>query len=142
MKKLMEHPAVRVALVLLATLRATRFITQDWLGEWTIGVHAKRWANRHEALVDDDVRFADAHGQATILGQMPVEHENGWRSKLVKGLDCPYCVGFWLGALVVLAELLTGPKAPLRALRPLWTFVAGVAGLNYVVGNVSSRIDG
>lgn len=133
--------AARVALLSLASLRATRFVTSDWLGEWTIGARAKRWANRREAFVDDDIRLADRATQDRELGKMPVDVENGWRSKLVHGLDCPFCVGFWLGALVLAGEALFR-FTPLRVLRPVWTFALAVAGLNYVVGHVSSRIDG
>lgn len=59
-------------------------------------------------------------------------------------------MGFWIGLLVIVAELLTGGtpsskdnrRAPLRALRPLWLLAASAASLNYVTGQVSSRMDG
>jgi hypothetical protein len=104
-----------------ATLRLTRFITQDWLGEWAIDAPARKWANKH----DLGHPFPDA-----------VDHEQGWRSKLVKGLDCPFCVGFWLGVLVLGAFVLTP-----RPLRGLLRFGTGALSLNYLVGHVSHRLD-
>lgn len=135
--------AARIVLVALASARATRFVTSDWLGEWTIGVRAKRWANYHEAPAFGSLGalpIAVREEQEMRLNS-PVEPDNGWRSKLVHGLDCPFCVGFWIGGLVLAGEALTR-LTPLRVLRPAWTFLLAMAGLNYVVGHVSSRIDG
>lgn len=132
---------LRLALVALAALRATRFITSDKLGEWWLVGPAKRWAARRE--VPDDVR-ADLEKRFSheIRDNAPVANPParwGWRSKLVSGLDCPFCVGFWVVAAALLAEVATRRVRPLRA---LWTFVAGVAAMNYVTGHVSSRLDG
>ena len=122
----------RILLVVLATLRATRFITSDALGEWWIVGPAKRWAWEHEGPVTS-FPASDAAVPTPSAAY-------GWRSKLVKGLDCPFCVGFWLGALVLAGEALFR-FTPLRVVRPVWTFLLATAGLNYVVGHVSSRID-
>ena len=123
----------RLALVAIATARLTRFVTSDWLGEWTLVRPLKRWAVRAESPMHSGPRPA---------GWDPDDREpnpdNGWRSKLVKGLDCPFCVGFWIGALVLLGEVVTRRWRPLRA---VWTFALGALGLNYAVGHVSSRID-
>ncbi len=111
----------------LAALRLTRFITTDWLGEWTIDAPARRWANRHES-------------SAWMYRNPPLEEQvdpdNGWRSKLVKGLDCPFCVGFWIGLLLIMAIALC-PKP----LRPILNSLLAALGLNYVVGHISKRID-
>lgn len=114
------------ALAVPATLRLTRFITTDWLGEWVIDKPARDWANSHEAP-----EVAEGWKSPAT-----VDPENGWRSKLVHGLECPFCVGFWLGLLV----LITAAVTP-RALRPVLNVVLGALGLNYLVGHVSSRID-
>jgi len=122
---------IRAALLVLAAARATRFFTSDTLGEWTIVGPAKRWAFRHEApeefrdLVDDPQPTPEAHW--------------GWRSKLTKGLDCPFCIGFWLGALILLGEVTVG-RVPV--LRQLWRFAIAAFALNYVAGHVSARLDG
>lgn len=142
--KLMSNPIARVVLTLLATLRMTRFITSDFLGEWTIVGPAKKWAWRNEARVncDHDGWYEEQDEmRAAVSTADPVPTPDaswGWRSKLVKGLDCPYCVGFWIGAAVLLVSVLPLPK-PLSALR---SYVLGAFALNYVVGQVSSRVDG
>jgi hypothetical protein len=123
----------RLALVAIATARLTRFVTSDWLGEWTLVRPLKRWAVR---------AASPTHTGPRPSGWNPDDRDpdpdNGWRSKLVKGLDCPFCVGFWIGALVLLGEVVTRRWRPLRA---VWTFALGALGLNYAVGHVSSRID-
>lgn len=133
----MTPPLERLAWIgvaALATARLTRFFTSDKLGEWLIVGRVKRWAAQIESPVTPPA-----------LGEVdpyptPEPHW-GWRSKLVSGLDCAACIGFWLGALVLLAEALT-TRTPLRILRPLWKFIASAFALNYVVFHVSSRIDG
>jgi len=139
---------LRLLLVVLATLRATRFVTSDHLGEWWLVGPAKNWAYQREARaheIDGCERTAAEVAQfaASALGRgeaLPSPPPSwGWRSKLVKGLDCPFCVGFWIAALALLAEVATR-RVPV--LRGLWSFVAGVGAINYVTGHVSSRIDG
>lgn len=61
-----------------------------------------------------------------------------WQAKLAKGLDCPFCVGFWIGLLVLIGGATIGR---LPVLRHLWALAMGALALNYVVGHVSSRID-
>lgn len=131
----------RLTLAALAAARLTRFVTSDSLGEWLAVAPAKRWAWRQErplnlsgGAIYEDPNRADATGAA----KTPLAHW-GWRSKLVSGLDCPFCVGFWIGALVLLGEVVTR-RSPL--LRGVWTFALGALGLNYAVGHISSRIDG
>uniref|UniRef100_A0AAU7J7F6 DUF1360 domain-containing protein n=2 Tax=unclassified bacterial viruses TaxID=12333 RepID=A0AAU7J7F6_9VIRU len=136
--------AARVALVALATARATRFITSDWLGEWWIAGPARKWADRHE---EADRREEYERKRANANGPMPAYAHWGsprdgeprtWRGKLVKGLDCPFCVGFWIGGLILLGEATIGRSR----LRPLWRFGIAMLGLNYIVGHISARIDG
>jgi hypothetical protein len=127
---------LRLALVALAALRATRFITSDKLGEWWFVGRAKFWAFRHEAPAGS-LRVERYSAGDDAMPTPPASW--GWRSKLVSGLDCPFCVGFWVVAAALLAEVATRRTRPLRA---LWTFIAGVAAMNYVTGHVSSRLDG
>ncbi|QDP45496.1 hypothetical protein SEA_FUZZBUSTER_12 [Microbacterium phage FuzzBuster] len=138
----------RIILTALAALRATRFVTSDSLGEWVIVGRAKAWAYRHEAkgqTIDGHaftaVQVAQMAEASARLGEtVPTPPASwGWRSKLVSGLDCPFCVGFWLGAAALLAELVTR-RVPV--LRGLWSFAAGALALNYVTGHISKRIDG
>lgn len=132
-----------LALAAGATLRLTRFVTSDWLGEWWLVAPARRWANQHDNPLPATAQIAPelSRAQADALwaeSQTP-EPANGWRSKAVKGLDCPFCVGFWIGGLVLLAAVIL-PRVPV--LGGLWRFGAGALALNYVVAHVSSRIDG
>ena len=127
--------ALTYALALLAALRAIRFITTDHLGEWAIVGPAKEWAWKHDAPAGT-VFFPDAPRP----DPMPTpEAYWGWRSKLVSGLDCPFCVGFWItGGLVLLAALVSGSPRPRKAFNVL----AGAVGANYIVGHVSAHLDG
>ena len=133
--------ALTYALALLAALRATRFVTTDTLGEWTIVGPVKRWAARREAparLRDDlEERFESEREHAKPTANPPQQW--GWRSKMVKGLDCPFCVGFWITALAVVGAALAN-RGPRR--RAAFQVAAGAFGANYLTGHVSSRLDG
>lgn len=135
----MDNPVrnvARLGMILLATARASRFFTSDSLGEWTLVGPAKKWAHRHESTYVDQAAAEDAEASGAPI---PTPHPaNGWRSKLVNGLDCPFCVGFWLGGAILLGEATIG-RSPLR---PLWRFGIAMLGMNYLVGHLSSRIDG
>ena len=134
-----SNPVEKIAtagLLLLASVRLTRFVTSDFLGEWTLVGPAKRWAHRHESGAEAQGQAEDAYRWGQPIPTP--EPWQGWRSKLVKGLDCPFCVGFWLGGLVLLGEATLG-RSPLR---PLWRFGLTMLGMNYLVGHLSSRIDG
>lgn len=123
---------VGAGLVILAAARLTRFVTSDTLGEWMFVGKAKRWAWRVESPAGEPEMFGVPDPYPTP------EAKWGWRSKLVHGLDCPFCVGFWIGGLVLLGEVTIG-RSPLR---PLWRFGLTMLGMNYLVGHLSSRIDG
>lgn len=132
----------RIILTALAALRLTRFVTSDKLGEWWVAGPLVLWAWRSDEPIGHmnsaDIARIRSMDPAEAAPPMPNAHW-GWRSKLVNGLDCPFCVGFWIGAAVLLAELVTR-RVP--ALRGLWSFIAGALALNYVTGHVSKRIDG
>lgn len=105
------------------TARLTRFITADTLGFWTLVTPARRWAslNEEEHVSEEEPR-PDA----------------GWRSKLVSGLDCPFCVGFWVGALVLVSYSIARRSSLTLA---LWRGVMDALSLNYIVGHVVSKLD-
>lgn len=124
----------RIVLIALAAMRATRFFTSDKLGEWWIVGPAKRWAWRKSG-----VGYSPSEIGKRVDAVPTPPHWSGWRSKLVSGLDCPFCVGFWVGALILLGDVLTRRVRPLRA---LYTFALGSLALNYAVGHASSRLDG
>lgn len=122
-----------------ATLRMTRFVTSDWLGHWWIVRPARTWALSAEPAFGDDL----------LKGRMDVDElwndiaadevvHYGWRVKLVKGLDCPFCVGFWIGVAVLLGDLIF-TRVP--GFRQMWRLALGALALNYLTGHVSSRAD-
>lgn len=132
--------ALTYALALLAALRATRFITSDHLGEWALVGQARRWADRyeHDALARE--------WRALPSPKPPFEHwARGddepvtWQGKLVKGLDCPFCVGFWITGAAVLGAAAANRGARRRA---AFQVLAGAFGANYITGHISSRLDG
>lgn len=53
------------------------------------------------------------------------------------GLECPFCVGFWISGAVVGSYLLARRYGHL----PLWRAAASWATLNYVHGHVNARLD-
>lgn len=95
------------ALVVGATARLTRLVVVDDLGTWVLAEPARAWAARAEPAAD------------------------GWRTKLVSGLDCPWCVGFWIGAAVLLL--------PRRRRVVRWALSA--LALNYTVATTDAVLD-
>lgn len=140
------HKAVDNLLAVGMTLRLTRVMTSDMVGEWWFVAPAKRWAARAEARAD---RWAHSEYRArqAALGKEhtpmpPLAEYDGeprtWQAKLVKGLECPFCVGFWLGAAVLTSLAIARSVPPLL---PIWRAVASVFSLNYVVGHIGARLD-
>lgn len=151
-----KYSLVSATIAALAAARATRFVTSDFLGEWLFVARLKTWSSKKET--------AEIVRRTTALGNVPrVKSASGivhvttpanpddlippyspnnpftWQAKLTKGLDCPFCVGFWIGALVLLGNVTLG-RLPI--VGPVWRFGLAAFALNYVVGHVSSRIDG
>lgn len=123
----MKTAAGDLALVVGASLRLTRFITSDTLGEWVLVGRLRRWADEHEA------RHLAARGETPSEDHEP----ETWQARAVSGLDCPFCVGFWLGA----AALASWPAVRNTRLQGPWRFVAGALTLNYLAGHISARLD-
>ncbi|AWY05264.1 hypothetical protein SEA_MEMENTOMORI_9 [Microbacterium phage MementoMori] len=155
--------ALTYALALLAALRASRFVTSDWLGEWTVAGPVKRWAERAEveAMLErvaqarqDDVwerqhgntpTYVLPDGETTTddpaewaIRKAEAEGPITWEAKLAKGLDCPFCIGFWLTGAAVLAAAAAN-RGPRR--RAVFQVLAGAFGANYITGHVSKRLD-
>lgn len=103
-----------VLLIAGATARLSRLVTTDFIGAWWIKDPVDRAMERYE----------ESH---------PGEPEPWWW-KYRAGLDCPYCVGFWIGTGVLASYAVAGRSR-------FWRFGAGALALNYVVAHVSSRID-
>lgn len=118
-----------IALIALTSLRLTRFIVSDTLGEWLIKRPAEKWAEKH------DMAYLNAGPSDEVLAQKVESGEPLTpQSKLVSGLSCPFCVGFWITLAVVIARPLIERSRIVRTL-------ASALSINYVTAHISSRID-
>lgn len=127
---------IKPLIIGLATARLMRFMTTDTLGEWTVVGPLKMWAWRKEGKTLQGQRDALAQLEAGDPVDTPPAG-NGWRSKLVEGLDCPFCMGFWLGLVVLVASTLT--RVPV--IGPVVKLLGLGLALNYVAAHISSRVD-
>ena len=103
-----------LVLLVLATLRVTRFFTSDSMGQW--------WF------------YAPLYKKAYGGGK----HETPKWAKYIEGLTCPFCVGFWVGCLALLTLFIAGGLGDADA---WWRWLAAAFALNWVVGHVASRVD-
>lgn len=114
------------ALVLGATARLTRLVITDDLGLWLIKKPVVEWASRRHPLP------VIREGVTELRGWEP-----NWRDKLVSGIDCPFCVGFWIGAGVLGGTMVTRPATRLGR---VWRFVLAALSLNYVAAHTGARL--
>lgn len=108
------------SIIIMSTLRLTRFVTRDSLGGWLIREPVYKWANFNP----DD----------------PSELNNpvGWRAKWVSGAECPFCWGTWIGFAVLASwGICRHYSFTLR----VWRIVMAGLGMNYVVGHISVTLD-
>lgn len=136
---------VGIAIAAVAGLRLSRFITTDSLGDWLIQRPAKRWA-----LTPHAKQVREAFGETDAANDTPLEEhfdkiegvtDLGWRAKLVSGLQCPFCVGFWTMLTALGAnEIVAGDRRTAPAKRVTSTVLTALAA-NYAAGHLSSRID-
>jgi hypothetical protein len=104
-----------VVLLFLATLRVSRLVTTDNVpGQWWIFIPLNKRAYRHGA------------------------HRVPWWTKYLDGLQCPFCVGFWIGLVGLLTLILVGGPGHADL---WWRYLAGAFALNYVVGHVAKNLD-
>lgn len=137
---------MKSVLMPLAAMRLSRFITSDKLGDWLIVRPAQEWAIRHEGgEIDPDLAVLVQHEGETdyefeerLRGHLVPDEENGWRSKLVSGLECPFCAGFWAGAALLAADMAL-PREGVA--RTAFTWGTRALAMNYVAGHISSRLD-
>jgi len=101
-----------LTLLVLVTLRLTRLVMTDSIGQWWL--------------------YAPVYKRVVANGK-----SNKW-AKYVDGLTCPFCIGFWLGALVALSLWMVGGVGDAAE---WWRWIAGVFALNYITGHVNSRLD-
>lgn len=110
----MTFQIIDLLLALGMALRLTRLVIKDDIGLWYVRGPSAMWAMDREPNAD------------------------GWRARLQSGLDCPFCVGFWIGCGVLLSLWLAG--GPGVAWEP-WRWVAGALTMNYISAHINSRLD-
>lgn len=135
-------------LVVGATLRLSRLVTTDTLGDWLIVQPALRWSNRAEyarrsamrEVIDEDITRNDEEIQLMAEWEMRLEDGDPitWQARLVSGLGCPFCVGFWLGLLVIAVTVAVSPVVWLFA---AWCLLLAALTMNYLVAHLAAKID-
>lgn len=121
--------AMRASTVLLAagaSARLSRLVITDKIGRWWI----------HEPIDRAMAAYADREVAQADADERDVRVPWWWRYR--DGLDCPFCVGFWLTAAVVVTGA-AADRAPGRA-RTAWRLGAGVLAANYVVAHIGARL--
>jgi hypothetical protein len=109
-------------LVLGSSMRLTRLITSDDIGLWFVKHPAYKWAAENSPQPTGGDEWAPP----------------SWRTKLVTGLDCPHCVGYWVGVGVLGSYVVTRKSRPLAA---VWRFVAGTLTLNTLITTIGGPLD-
>jgi hypothetical protein len=120
-------PVRDVALITGLTMRLTRLVVSDDLGQWWVKDPLAKLAQRHSHYPEPGTGFDDQLG-------LPIRPE--W-ARYTEGLDCPHCVSFHAAYFSLGSYLL----ARRIRLLPAWRFAAGTMSLSAVVGHVSARID-
>lgn len=115
-----------IALATLATARLSRLVITDKLGHW--------WIQEPVARAMSDYA-AHEIARAAEEDRDPVEPA-WWRYE--QGLQCPWCVGFWLGAGVLTAGAIATRRPGIA--RTAWRLGAGSLALNYVTAHLGSHL--
>lgn len=107
--------ALDVVLAVLLTMRLTRVVIGDKIGLWLVRGPIAATANG-APLGTPKFRF--------------------W-SKMYDLVTCPFCIGFWIGCLVLASLAAVGGPGDAAV---LWRYVAGVFALNYVAAHIGARL--
>jgi hypothetical protein len=125
-------------LILGATMRLTRLFTSDDLGEWWLKAPLAAWV---DATPSPD-RFAPLGGPEHVARAEAASQERFARKQRAKryldGLDCPHCVGYWVG-IAVLTSYLVARRS--RTALALWRYAAAGLGLNTVSVLLGKQLD-
>ena len=114
------------ALAVLASARLSRLVITDDLGRWLI----------HDPIDRAMDRYAERElWAAANVGQEPREP---WWWKYRSGLDCPFCIGFWLSLLVVGLGAAATRREGIGAIA--WRAGTGALATNYVASHLGARL--
>jgi hypothetical protein len=114
------EPLTDTALIVGATMRLTRLVVTDDLGQWWIKDPLDRL---YHPSID--------YGPDEVHREVPPRLVKGHR--YLGGLDCPYCCGFWIGAGVIASHAIAKRVGMLGA----WRFVASAFTLNEVAAHAN-----
>ena len=123
--------ATDTVLAILATARLTRLATEDHLGRWYFQAPIQAWGDRHEVAAIAAVSETGHPDAVDRLSAYDPEYPWTWQKRLSEGATCRWCVGFWIGVLVLAAVVLCP-----RPLRGLLRFGLAALGLNLVANAV------
>lgn len=130
-----------VLLVLGLTLRFTRLVIVDDVGGWWLRGPAFRWAGPAPSLepIGEITNVSENDSGVAVEGIFyPVTKTSlNWKQKLVSGLTCPFCIGFWIGCAALASLAIVG--GPGHAWEP-WRWVAGAFTLNWFAAHLGSRL--
>lgn len=104
-----------ILLALGLTLRLSRLIVTDDIGEWWVKKPIAMWISRKWG--PDNPRHQKAFDY--------------W-----DGLSCPFCVGFWIAGAVLLSLFLVGGPGDAAV---LWRWIAGWFTLNWIAAHIGAR---
>ena len=117
---------VDLALAVGASARLSRLVITDDIGRWWV-----------KEPVD---RAMDAYAEREIWASANVgqEPQVPWWWKYRSGLDCPFCIGFWLSLLVVGLGAAATRREGIGAIA--WRAGTGALATNYVASHLGSRL--
>lgn len=124
-----------------AATRLTRFVVTEDLGGWVIRHPAQRWADPGRALANrrDDLIAAGVDPAELRMPEYAPPGSRGgggwlsWKTRLVSGLDCPFCVGTWLHIAAQASTAILPRTGPLRT---GWRVLAGGLTASYVAAHL------
>jgi hypothetical protein len=87
------------------------------------------------AIMDDLGRRALLPLEERLRDRLPEERQ--W---IADGFTCPFCIGFWIGAVLLGTYWFAGYVSPEWMMVP-WRLIMGSLALNYVVGHLVATLD-
>lgn len=99
-------------------LRLTRLVTTDKITEWLILNRLWRWADYTTPLEEFEPTTP--------------------RTRLVYSLSCPWCVGFWVSAIVVISMHLAWSFPDWTW---LWRMIATIFTINWVAATIHTKLE-
>jgi len=126
-----RYAVAAAVIVPLAALRVARLITTDRLTERVLWSPLRRRAISHQT--PEQFRQVQQWEAGQRVNAPPYRSVS---EAVVEGADCPYCLPFWAGLVLIVATV-----AMPRPARKWWLALLAALGMNYAVGFVSSRLD-